>query len=102
MGDDLCLVRLLEDGKGDPGGWLIYCPGCHNSHLFDNRWKFNGDVDKPTFMPSMLVNGSKIIKEYDGETYGHRCHSFVTDGKIKFLSDCTHSMAGQTVDLEPF
>lgn len=27
------------------------------------------------------------------------CHSFVTDGRIQFLSDCTHSLAGQTVDL---
>jgi hypothetical protein len=27
------------------------------------------------------------------------CHSFVTDGKIQYLSDCTHAMAGQTVDL---
>ena len=28
-----------------------------------------------------------------------RCHSFVTDGRIQFLSDCTHALAGQTVDL---
>ena len=27
------------------------------------------------------------------------CHSFVTDGKIQFLSDCTHGLAGQTVEL---
>jgi hypothetical protein len=27
------------------------------------------------------------------------CHSFVTDGKIQFLSDCTHALAGQTVAL---
>ena len=24
---------------------------------------------------------------------------FVTDGKIQFLGDCTHALAGQTVDL---
>ena len=27
------------------------------------------------------------------------CHSFVTDGRIQFLADCTHALAGQTVDL---
>jgi hypothetical protein len=27
------------------------------------------------------------------------CHSFVTDGKIQFLGDCTHALAGQTVEL---
>ena len=27
------------------------------------------------------------------------CHSFVTDGRIQFLADCTHPLAGQTVDL---
>jgi hypothetical protein len=27
------------------------------------------------------------------------CHSFITDGKIQFLSDCTHSFAGKTVEL---
>jgi hypothetical protein len=27
------------------------------------------------------------------------CHSFVTDGRIQYLSDCTHAMAGQTKEL---
>ena len=28
-----------------------------------------------------------------------RCHSFVRDGGIQFLTDCEHGLAGQTVDL---
>ncbi len=28
-----------------------------------------------------------------------QCHSFIEKGKIRFLPDCTHSLAGQTVDL---
>ena len=28
-----------------------------------------------------------------------RCHSFVRSGRIEFLSDSTHALAGQTVDL---
>lgn len=27
------------------------------------------------------------------------CHSFIKDGKIQFLGDCTHALANQTVDL---
>ena len=30
-----------------------------------------------------------------------RCHSFVTDGKIRFLGDSTHKLKGQTVPLTP-
>ena len=31
-----------------------------------------------------------------------RCHSFVREGRIEFLSDCTHALAGQTVELPDF
>lgn len=27
------------------------------------------------------------------------CHSFVRNGRVEFLGDCTHELAGQTVDL---
>ena len=27
------------------------------------------------------------------------CHSFITDGRIQFLGDCTHELKGQTVEL---
>ncbi|MCP8600812.1 anaerobic dehydrogenase, partial [Acinetobacter baumannii] len=30
-----------------------------------------------------------------------RCHLFLTDGKIQFLSDCHHELAGLTVDMVP-
>jgi len=29
------------------------------------------------------------------------CYSYITDGRIQFLSDCTHELANQTVDLPP-
>lgn len=28
-----------------------------------------------------------------------RCHSFVVDGQMQFLGDCTHALAGQTVPI---
>jgi hypothetical protein len=30
-----------------------------------------------------------------------RCHSFVVEGQMQFLSDCTHEMAGQIVPIPP-
>lgn len=58
------------------------------------RWTFNGDFDKPTFSPSL----NTWITGTNGEVRS-RCHSFIRDGRIQFLGDCTHALAGQTVDL---
>lgn len=35
----------------------------------------------------------------DADVHCQRCHTFITDGKVQFLSDCTHALAGQTLDL---
>lgn len=60
-------------------------------------WGFNGDLERPTFTPSILSSAS-----YGEERTPFQCHSFVRDGRIEFLSDCTHALAGQTVDLPEF
>jgi hypothetical protein len=70
-------------------GYIAYCPGCDSHHLFDRRWNFNGNFDKPTFSPSMLVDAN-----------GDRCHSFLTDGVWHFLDDCAHSLRGTNQPLE--
>lgn len=77
-------------------GWMIMCPACESGHLFDQRWTFNGNKVRPTFTPSMLVKG-----HLGADNYGV-CHSYVTDGQIQFLGDCTHALAGKTVPLEAF
>jgi hypothetical protein len=58
------------------------------------RWTWNGSLELPTFQPSIHV---RIVDSKD--RVRSVCHSFVTDGRIQFLNDCTHSLAGQTVDL---
>lgn len=87
------------------------------------RWTFSGDYDRPTFTPSILARWYEMSADSErrldaGEqapltgatrpdgTPERRwpgrdmvCHSFVTDGRIQFLSDCTHALAGQTVYL---
>lgn len=50
-------------------------------------WSWNGSVDAPTVRPSILTKGIGV------------CHSFVNDGKVQFLNDCTHEHAGKTMDL---
>jgi hypothetical protein len=101
------------DEKGTKA-WRFFCPGCGEHHApIEGRWGFNGDVERPTFTPSILVRSGHYsdgnttecwcnFTERTGLTSDFKCtvcHSFVTDGKIQFLSDCTHSLAGQTVEL---
>lgn len=91
--------KLYGPQGQDNGSYLIFCPGCRTGHVFDKRWTFNGDMEKPTFRASLLVCENAEYRKRSNDRYGHRCHSFVTDGKIQFLNDCTHSMAGKTLDL---
>jgi hypothetical protein len=81
--------------------WLFHCPGCNCAHAADSRWNFNGDTQKPTFDGSILVHGATHVHEGQKVEHG-RCHSFITDGRIRFLADCTHELARQTVDMPPW
>ena len=77
--------------------YTFFCPGCKKLHFVSVKgnivWDFNGDIEKPTFSPSILT--WLPIKDYEK----YRCHSFIKDGKIQFLGDCWHELKGQTVDL---
>ena len=75
-------------------GYAFYCPGCKKHHVIYRSWQFNGNFERPTFSPSLLVKGYSEKHSQD-----YVCHSFVTDGEIQFLGDCTHALAGQTVPL---
>lgn len=87
-------------GSGALWGYSFECPGCKDTHRIptvgDHPWGFNGSLERPTFTPSILVRSR--FKE-DGAMRDFCCHSFVRDGRIEFLGDCTHALAGQTVDL---
>lgn len=93
------MAKILKvEKEGDGPDYMFFCPGC-NSHQGvwtskPNRngaiWSFNGDFDKPTITPSLNSFCDAV---------GYRCHSFIKDGMIQFLSDCTHSLAGQTMEL---
>lgn len=111
------LSSKLRSAEG--GRVIFWCPGCDGAHGINvgdgpgPRWTWNGDANRPTFQPSILVRYDHWVPPADtlemsekirlGEvvqTQVHDvCHSFVTDGRIQFLGDCTHALAGQTVDI---
>lgn len=84
--------------------FIFICPGCKFGHGVwtskaahnGARWTWNGDMVRPTFSPSLLITMPRPPES------AHVCHSYVQDGQIQFLSDCTHELAGKTVPLEPF
>lgn len=91
----------MKDEKGEHYGLSFMCPGCNDVHCIPTKphprgWSFNGDFARPTIVPSIHVHPSK---NEDGTIVIPRCHSYVRDGRIQFLGDCDHALAGQTVDL---
>jgi hypothetical protein len=84
------LTRLDGVRVGGAPIKVFYCPGCRGSHWLDDRWTWNGDMERPTFTPSLLVAPDDSAL---------RCHSFVTDGMIHYLEDSHHRLAGQTVPI---
>lgn len=113
----------MKLGKVNDLPWCLafICPGCKTSHHVHvegapcgGKWGWNGSFGKPTFTPSILVEGSKFTEKGEAQyqawvaggtcpeqidSIPTRCHSFVENGMIRFLSDCTHELAGQTVPL---
>ncbi len=79
--------------KSDDGRFLWWCPGCDEPHALNSTWAFNGDFNKPTFTPSVLVTG------FSRHSVERRCHSFVVNGAVQFLADCSHDLAGKTIPL---
>lgn len=96
------VFRLAEGGR-----LLFWCPGCDGAHQVQvgdgpgPRWGFDGNYERPTLTPSINVTYSGSDAGRDGAPPAI-CHSFVRDGQIQFLSDCTHALAGQTIPLKPF
>lgn len=107
------------------GGFSYWCQGCKSMHHIDvgagpgPRWSWNGDMDKPTFSPSISIrSGHYSSRHKPGDecwcTYNAKhpeeekdfecvvCHTFIVDGMVQFLGDCTHEFVGKTVPLPPW
>lgn len=98
--------------RGEFFEYLFHCPGCNFAHgirtatwpmpenltdkqkeWFANKWLWDGNFNSPSVSPSLNVKGA------EDKTV---CHSFIENGKIRFLTDSVHSLAGQTVELPDF
>lgn len=81
--------------------WL-WCPGCEDLHCVTVsgpglvQWQWDGDLERPTISPSILVHE---VRKQDGTVYIPQCHSFVRAGVWEFLPDCDHALAGQHVPM---
>lgn len=104
MEPDRRILRAVEQSdRGDVANhpdFIFWCPGCRCGHgVWTTKvnsqkatWKFNGNMEKPMFEPSILIspNGKGS------------CHCYVRYGNIEFLPDCSHELAGKAVPMEPF
>lgn len=78
-------LRTIENGL------MFYCPACNTPHairLGHNGWQWNENIDHPTFMPSLMSAMSDV-----------RCHLFVQEGQLRYLTDSTHELAGKIVPI---
>lgn len=116
MGRLSAKLRSMESGR--VGFW---CPGCNEPHVVttgSGGWAWDGNVEAPTFSPSVLVTSGHYVQGHEADgcwcSYNadrvakgeksapfkcERCHSFVKAGQIQFLGDCTHELANQTVPI---
>lgn len=92
--------------RGEKYHCAYYCAACKGMHFFSPEvHKYNGNDNFPTVTPSLLHTWTDRGREHElflASKGLHRCHSFITDGKIAYCNDCTHDKAGQTFLLEDF
>lgn len=99
------MARVSPVLRSMDGGFGHWCPGCNTMHYIavdkplanGARWTFDGNLDAPTFGPSVRVT----IPDADEDMVAC-CHYFIRGGEIQFCSDSTHSLAGKTVPLPEF
>jgi hypothetical protein len=79
-------------------------------HRIPDTWTFDGNLEKPTFTPSVRITGiqtetrdgkwtGRWKKNEAGEPLQLCCHYFLTAGQLQFCADSTHALAGKTVPL---
>ncbi len=97
----MTVYRVIEY----PTYWAVKCPVNGRINVpRDGRWTFDGNYERPTFSPSINETWGKpgqTMEEFNADPNPNRNHVFIRDGHIEFLSDCTHSFAGSTVEIEP-
>jgi hypothetical protein len=88
--------------SGEVVGYCHWCEACESIHCFriehpfnanGPTWKFDGNMDSPSFHPSMrLFTGHK-------NSPNTVCHYFVKGGMIDYCNDSPHRLRGQKIEL---
>lgn len=102
-------VKLHDEKHGT---YKFKCPAGHWHYINtivpnqqNAQWNFNGDVNNPTFTPSINERtGYYVDPNIQGDEEwlkknSYHCHFVITDGKIHFCGDCSHGLKGQTINL---
>jgi uncharacterized protein DUF6527 len=96
--------------RRDESGYDHWCPGCQEMHHLPDSWKFDGNLESPTFRPSfkhsilkrVFVNGEwtgEWQRDALGNTIPATCHYNLIAGELQFCGDSTHALAGKKVPL---
>ena len=97
--EDFVDHRVVEHADS----WICYGPAGFIEIPRDGRWQFNGDYRRPTFTPSVNETWGKrgqSTADFKADPNPRRSHLHIRDGRVEYLSDCTHPYAGTTHDLE--
>ncbi len=109
------VLRTAVHGPGK-SGFIHWCPGCEEAHYIQTagdgpNWSFDGNVEKPTFGPSVKIEwtggsmgGTNIEKnsvciDKEKDRWQSICHYFIRNGQIEYCSDSTHQLSGKTISL---
>ncbi|MCK9544275.1 MAG: DUF6527 family protein [Novosphingobium sp.] len=82
------MVVIKKEGHDK---YLFYCPGCRCFHWFTTpRWLWNNNIESPTVTPSIVLNAQDLKQ---------RCHLQIINGRLRYLSDSYHYLAGITISM---
>ena len=105
---------FIRETKEDDRLYEFWCPACEMHHHIDDKWTI--DLVNNTLSPSVLWESMNHRKHWKTDENGDyifgkdnkvigakkiKCHSFVKNGTIQYLNDCTHELAGTTSPMEP-
>lgn len=111
------MARAKYSTGKDDGLIQFYCPACEHEHQIrlqpHGPWVFcNNDLENPTFRESVLARSGIYVPGYietlspeeieEQRPHSVQCHSYVTDGFIKYCDDCIHpgkDFRGQNIEL---
>jgi len=103
----MSLLSSILNDTGD-GRLQFHCPACNEAHAVRisgaryGLWFWNQNPEAPTFEPGVRVRKDIPAAGPNpdpNDATSYVCMSRVVNGRISYEADCTHGMAGTTVDV---